>query len=99
MLTECLKGAGFDVSRLQGTTPYSTGSAILAHRHSWVEAGVRGSSSDLNSFQIEVDSENSSPGVQRVCNIHELLILYDLIKSTLFFLLTFILSMIYLKLE
>ena len=84
MLTECLKGAGFDVSRLQGTTPYSTGSAILAHRHSWVEAGVRGSSSDLNSFQIEMDSENSSPGIQRVRNKFELPILYYFIKSIFF---------------
>lgn len=68
-VTECLKGAGFDVARLQQVTPYGAGGppgASMGHRHSWVETGMRVSAADLNAFQVEVDSVSSSPGVQKV---------------------------------
>ncbi|XP_069676587.1 protein EFR3 homolog cmp44E isoform X1 [Periplaneta americana] len=65
---DCLKGAGFDVARLQHVTPYGAGGPPginMGHRHSWVETGMRASAADLNAIQAEVDSVSSSPGVQR----------------------------------
>ncbi|XP_068625204.1 protein EFR3 homolog cmp44E [Battus philenor] len=68
-LAECLKACGIDTSRLQSPLPYSSGSAAgLAHRHSWVEAGAaqgRDSLADIAAGPAELDSANSSPGVQR----------------------------------
>lgn len=68
-ITESLKGAGFDVARLQQVTPYGAGGppgGSMGPRHSWVETGMRASAADLNAFQMEVDSVSSSPGVQKV---------------------------------
>ncbi|CAK1543350.1 unnamed protein product [Leptosia nina] len=69
-LGECLKACGIEASRLQSPSPYTSGSAIsLAHRHSWVEAGAaqgRDSLADISAGPVtELDSANSSPGVQR----------------------------------
>ncbi|XP_053617864.1 protein EFR3 homolog cmp44E isoform X2 [Plodia interpunctella] len=69
-LCECLKGCGIEASRLQSPSPYSSGNAAaLAHRHSWVEAGAaagRDSLADITAGPVaELDSANSSPGVQR----------------------------------
>lgn len=68
-VTECLRGAGFDVSRLQQSAPYA-GSSLSQHRHSWAESGMQGSSADLNNFQLEMDSANSSPGLPDKYNHH-----------------------------
>ncbi|CAG4939779.1 unnamed protein product [Colias eurytheme] len=69
-LGECLKACGIEASRLQSPSPYTSGSAVsLAHRHSWVEAGAaqgRDSLADISAGPVtELDSANSSPGVQR----------------------------------
>ncbi|CAF4873001.1 unnamed protein product [Pieris macdunnoughi] len=69
-LGECLKACGIEPSRLQTASPYSGGTAVgLAHRHSWVEAGAtqgRDSLADISAGPVtELDSANSSPGVQR----------------------------------
>ncbi|KAJ8870605.1 hypothetical protein PR048_029628 [Dryococelus australis] len=62
-VTDCLKGAGFDAARLQQVSPYSVGGGpTQGHRYSWVETS---SAADFNSFQAEVDSVSSSPGVQK----------------------------------
>jgi hypothetical protein len=68
-ITESLKRAGLDVARLQHVTPYGSGppSLNMGHRHSWVDSSMRASAGDLNSFQVELDSASSSPGVQKVC--------------------------------
>jgi hypothetical protein len=68
-ITESLKRAGLDVARLQQVTPYGSGGPLglnMGHRHSWVDASMQASAGDLNSFQVEVDSVSSSPGVQKV---------------------------------
>lgn len=62
-ITEKLKSAGFDVARLLQAPGYASG---MLHRHSWVESGFRASVSDLNACPTEVDSVNSSPGLQKV---------------------------------
>ncbi|XP_045455930.1 protein EFR3 homolog cmp44E [Melitaea cinxia] len=63
---ECLKASGVE-ARLQPAAPYA--GAGLAHRHSWVEAGAtqgRDSLADISAGpNTELDSANSSPGVQR----------------------------------
>ncbi|XP_073962514.1 protein EFR3 homolog stmA [Choristoneura fumiferana] len=68
-LCECLKASGLDPSRLQAPSPYAAGSVSLAHRHSWLEAGAaqgRDSLADITAGPAaELDSANSSPGVQR----------------------------------
>ncbi|XP_022116306.2 protein EFR3 homolog cmp44E isoform X2 [Pieris rapae] len=69
-LGECLKASGIEPSRLQSASPYSGGTTLgLAHRHSWVEAGAtqgRDSLADISAGPVtELDSANSSPGVQR----------------------------------
>ncbi|KAJ0171601.1 hypothetical protein K1T71_013151 [Dendrolimus kikuchii] len=69
-LAECLKACGIESSRLQSPSPYTPGGGIsLAHRHSWVEAGAtqgRDSLADITAGPTtEMDSANSSPGVQR----------------------------------
>ncbi|XP_063218049.1 protein EFR3 homolog cmp44E isoform X2 [Bacillus rossius redtenbacheri] len=62
-VTDCLRGAGFDPARLQQVSPYSAGGGpAQAHRHSWVDAA---GAADLGSFQVELDSASSSPGVQK----------------------------------
>lgn len=84
-VTESLKGAGFDVSRLQQVTPYWAGGPPgmnMGHRHSWVETGMRASVADLNAFQVEVDSVSSSPGVQKV-RIHKHCQFLKLIKQNM----------------
>ncbi|CAG4951815.1 unnamed protein product [Parnassius apollo] len=65
---ECVKACGLDASRMQSPLPYSAAAAALAHRHSWVEAGAaqgRDSLADIAAGPAELDSANSSPGVQR----------------------------------
>ncbi|CAH2986675.1 unnamed protein product [Chilo suppressalis] len=69
-ICECVKASGLDVSRLQAAAPYAGGAAlgIGPHRHSWVEAGAaqgRDSLADITGPVAELDSANSSPGVQR----------------------------------
>ncbi|XP_026494473.1 protein EFR3 homolog cmp44E isoform X1 [Vanessa tameamea] len=67
-LAECLKACGVE-ARLQPAAPYA--GAALAQRHSWVEAGAaqgRDSLADISAGpNAELDSANSSPGVQRHC--------------------------------
>lgn len=62
-ITDQLKAAGFDVARFLQAPGYIGG---LTHRHSWVESGLRTSATDLNTYSTEVDSINSSPGLQKV---------------------------------
>ncbi|CAH0718007.1 unnamed protein product, partial [Brenthis ino] len=84
-LGDCLKGSGVDAGRLQGTPPYSAG-ADLAHRHSWVEAGAtqgRDSLADIAGANTELDSANSSPGVQRHPAASELVSLEALRRAAL----------------
>lgn len=67
---EYVKAGGLDPSRLQQTSPYGAGGLSIVQntqRHSWVEAGARGSVADITGGGHEVDSAHSSPGVQRVC--------------------------------
>ncbi|GBP64811.1 Protein EFR3 homolog cmp44E [Eumeta japonica] len=69
-VTDCLKVDGIDTSRLQSPSPYTSGtvSHLGPHRHSWVEAGAvqgRESLADIGPSGTELDSANSSPGVQR----------------------------------
>lgn len=67
-ICEYIKAGGIDPSRLQQTSPYGAGGLHLVsenQRHSWVETGARGSVVDI-SYGHEIDSANSSPGVQRV---------------------------------
>ncbi|XP_072947981.1 protein EFR3 homolog cmp44E [Epargyreus clarus] len=69
-LCDCVKASGIEPSRLQSPSPYSAGGPQgLAHRHSWVEAGAaqgRDSLADISAGPAtELDSANSSPGVQR----------------------------------
>ncbi|XP_067006457.1 protein EFR3 homolog cmp44E [Anabrus simplex] len=59
-VTDCLRGAGFDVTRLQQPGSFAGGQA--QHRHSWADQGARNSVADI---QVEVDSVSSSPGFQR----------------------------------
>nr|XP_032524228.1 protein EFR3 homolog cmp44E [Danaus plexippus plexippus] len=54
-LSECLSSCGVEGSRLSSGARY--GPAV--HRHSWVEAGER------RIHTLDLDSANSSPGVQR----------------------------------
>ncbi|KAK4885965.1 hypothetical protein RN001_002236 [Aquatica leii] len=65
---EYLNSSGLDSSRLLQMSPYGAGKLGVTgagtHRHSWVEAGARGSIVELPGTQ-EVDSVSSSPGVQR----------------------------------
>ncbi|ENN74642.1 hypothetical protein D910_09626 [Dendroctonus ponderosae] len=64
---EYLKASGIDPSRLAQTSPYGAGGpgAIAgSQRHSWMEAGARGSIMEIPSVH-EVDSAASSPGVTR----------------------------------
>ncbi|XP_061724151.1 protein EFR3 homolog cmp44E isoform X2 [Cydia pomonella] len=66
-LCECLKASGLDAARLQAPSPYAAGGVSLAHRHSWLETGAaagRDSLADIGAPN-EMDSANSSPGVQR----------------------------------
>ncbi|KAJ2940931.1 hypothetical protein O0L34_g10192 [Tuta absoluta] len=68
-LCEILKASGMEYVRLQSPSPYAGGSVGAAHRHSWVEAGItqgRDSLADITAGPVtEMDSANSSPGVQR----------------------------------
>lgn len=69
---ECLKSGGLDPSRLQQTSPYGAGGpGIMAssQRHSWIEAGARGSVVELITGQ-DVDSVSSSPVAQKVRFYH-----------------------------
>lgn len=61
-VTDNLKDAGFDIGRLLQAPGYMGG---IAHRHSWVESGLSTSAADLNNYSVEVDSVNSSPGLQK----------------------------------
>ncbi|XP_048000935.1 protein EFR3 homolog cmp44E isoform X3 [Leguminivora glycinivorella] len=80
-LCDCLKASGLDAGRLQAPSPYAPGGVSLAHRHSWLEtdgrrgsvftfplpagaAAGRDSLADIGAPN-EMDSANSSPGVQR----------------------------------
>ncbi|XP_061380450.1 protein EFR3 homolog cmp44E isoform X3 [Danaus plexippus] len=64
-LSECLSSCGVEGSRLSSGARY--GPAV--HRHSWVEAGAaqgRDSLADISAGPTtDLDSANSSPGVQR----------------------------------
>ncbi|KAF9410590.1 hypothetical protein HW555_010357 [Spodoptera exigua] len=67
-LCDLLKSHGIDVTRLSSTSPYTAGNVALPHRHSWVEAGAaqgRDSLAEITAPGTELDSANSSPGVQR----------------------------------
>ncbi|XP_026325443.1 protein EFR3 homolog cmp44E-like, partial [Hyposmocoma kahamanoa] len=67
-ICETLQAAGMEASRLQTASPYVGGAAALTQRHSWVEAGAtvgRDSLADITGPVTELDSANSSPGVQR----------------------------------
>lgn len=68
-VSESLKEYGIDTSRLQNTSPYTSGAVShLVHRHSWVESATvgRDSIADIGTNQItDLDSANSSPGIQR----------------------------------
>lgn len=68
-LCECIKSSGLECGRLASMSPYSGGSIAAPHRHSWVEAGAaqgRDSLADITAGPVtELDSANSSPGVQR----------------------------------
>ncbi|XP_050552340.1 protein EFR3 homolog cmp44E isoform X1 [Spodoptera frugiperda] len=67
-LCDLLKSHGVDVTRLSSTSPYTAGNVALPHRHSWVEAGAaqgRDSLAEITAPGTELDSANSSPGVQR----------------------------------
>jgi hypothetical protein len=73
-VTESLKRGGVDVARFQHVTPYGSGGSVglnVGHRHSWVDTSMQASAGDLNSFQVEVDSVSSSPGVQKV-HVHKM---------------------------
>ncbi|KMQ96274.1 protein efr3-like protein cmp44e protein, partial [Lasius niger] len=63
VVSECLKGAGFDSGKLQQGSGYSSNS--LQHRHSWVDSAGRNSLADINSGGPELDSGSSSPNVQK----------------------------------
>ncbi|KAJ8709972.1 hypothetical protein PYW07_009338 [Mythimna separata] len=67
-LCEILKSHGIDSSRLASNSPYAAGNVAAPHRHSWVEAGAaqgRDSLAEITAPGTELDSANSSPGVQR----------------------------------
>ncbi|KAJ8710898.1 hypothetical protein PYW08_009413 [Mythimna loreyi] len=67
-LCELLKSHGVDATRLASTSPYAAGNVAAPHRHSWVEAGAaqgRDSLAEITAPGTELDSANSSPGVQR----------------------------------
>ncbi|XP_049879881.1 protein EFR3 homolog cmp44E isoform X2 [Pectinophora gossypiella] len=68
-LCEMLKASGVEAARLQSPSPYASGGLGMQHRHSWVEAGAtqgRDSLADIPQGTVaELDSANSSPGVQR----------------------------------
>lgn len=67
-ITESLKRAGLDAARLQHVMPYGSGGPPgfnMGHRHSWVDSSLQASAGDLNSFQVDMDSASSSPGVQK----------------------------------
>jgi len=81
-ITESLKRAGLDAARLQHVTPYGSGGPpglSMVHRHSWVDSNLQASAGDLNSFQVEVDSASSSPGVQKVC-VHKTVLMSIILK-------------------
>jgi hypothetical protein len=81
-ITESLKRAGLDVARLQHMTPYGSGGPAglnMGHRHSWVDTSMQASAGDLNSFQMEVDSASSSPGVQKV-RVHKTVLMCIILK-------------------
>ncbi|XP_041988763.1 protein EFR3 homolog cmp44E isoform X2 [Aricia agestis] len=67
-IAERLTADGADASRLTTPSPYVPGAAH-AHRHSWLETGAaqgRDSLADISAGPVtELDSANSSPGVQR----------------------------------
>ncbi|XP_050667955.1 protein EFR3 homolog cmp44E isoform X2 [Leptidea sinapis] len=70
-VSECLKSAGVEASRLASPALYTAPHVAtpLEHRHSWLEAGAaagRDSLADISCAALtELDSANSSPGVQR----------------------------------
>jgi len=83
-ITESLKRAGLDAARLQHVTPYGSGGPPglnMGHRHSWVDSSMQGSAGELNSFQMEVDSASSSPGVQKVC-VHKTVLKSIILKCS-----------------
>ncbi|XP_026727539.1 protein EFR3 homolog cmp44E isoform X2 [Trichoplusia ni] len=74
-LCELLKAAGVEAARLSASSPYAAGSAAAPHRHSWVEAGAaagRDSLAELAAPATELDSANSSPGLQRQAQYDDL---------------------------
>ncbi|KAH9644361.1 hypothetical protein HF086_006389 [Spodoptera exigua] len=74
-LCDLLKSHGIDVTRLSSTSPYTAGNVALPHRHSWVEAGAaqgRDSLAEITAPGTELDSANSSPGVQRLTQYDDL---------------------------
>ncbi|XP_049763760.1 protein EFR3 homolog cmp44E isoform X1 [Schistocerca cancellata] len=66
VVAEKLRNAGMDATRLQSAAPFAG-----QHRHSWADASApvrpsgSGSVADLGSFQVDVDSAQSSPGIER----------------------------------
>lgn len=69
-LAECLQNSGMEFNRVQTGNPYSQHQTEnYQHRQSWVDTsiggGSKGSNSDLNSNSNDIDSVNSSPGLQR----------------------------------
>lgn len=65
-IVERLKASGFDVTRLLQPPPGYVGGP--ARRLSCDESGIRRSpTADLGTYPTEVDSVNSSPGLQKVC--------------------------------
>nr|XP_049701457.1 protein EFR3 homolog cmp44E isoform X1 [Helicoverpa armigera] len=73
-LCDMLKAHGVDVSRLSAASPYSAGNVALPHRHSWLEAGAaqgRDSLAEITAPGTELDSANSSPGVQRLVMLND----------------------------
>ncbi|XP_025830183.1 protein EFR3 homolog cmp44E isoform X2 [Agrilus planipennis] len=67
-ICDILREDGLDPSRLSQTSPYGAGGpgaiAGTSQRHSWSETNARGSVVDIGTTQ-DVDSESSSPGVQK----------------------------------
>ncbi|XP_071054459.1 protein EFR3 homolog cmp44E isoform X2 [Onthophagus taurus] len=66
-ICEYLKAGGLDPTRLAQTSPYGAGAPGTSsgmQRHSWVELSARNSVAELGN--VEIDSANSSPGVQKM---------------------------------
>ncbi|XP_044006270.1 protein EFR3 homolog cmp44E isoform X2 [Aphidius gifuensis] len=72
IVTECLKTSGLDPLKLQHSNVYSHCSLYSSiHRNSWVETAGRNSIADISSSNNELDSGNSSPGVEKKITTQE----------------------------